>query len=87
MLRTRFLSLIRAANELGLEHEGSYLTMDGVNRLAELIDRPTTSNVQQADRSGHAPLGFTCELCGAQWPMDLGFVHCPECGAEVVSDE
>lgn len=48
--------------------------------LADLIDRPTTSNI------GEAP-EFVCKLCGAVWPEELGFAHCPECGAEVVEDD
>ena len=45
--------------------------------LAELIDRPVTRNLSEKPE-------FVCELCGAVWPYDLGFTHCPECGAEVV---
>lgn len=45
--------------------------------LAELIDRPMTRNLSEKPE-------FVCELCGAVWPYDLGFTHCPECGAEVV---
>lgn len=48
-------------------------------RLAELIDRPTTRNLSEKPE-------FACELCGAVWPYDLGFTHCPECGAEVVDE-
>lgn len=44
--------------------------------LAELIDRPMTRNLSEKPE-------FVCELCGAVWPYDLGFTHCPECGAEV----
>ena len=51
--------------------------------LADLIDRPTTSNVA-SPASGHQPRGFQCELCGEWWPMDMGFAHCPHCGRKVV---
>lgn len=44
--------------------------------LADLIDRPMTRNLSEKPE-------FMCELCGAVWPYDLGFTHCPECGAEV----
>lgn len=44
--------------------------------LADLIDRPMTRNLSEKPE-------FVCELCGAVWPYDLGFTHCPECGAEV----
>ena len=50
-----------------------------LNRLADLIDRPMTRNLSEKPE-------FVCELCGAVWPYDLGFTHCPECGAEVVPD-
>lgn len=53
--------------------------------LADLIDRPAARNVAPAP-SGHEPRAFTCELCGEWQPMDCGFAHCPNCGAEVVSD-
>lgn len=48
--------------------------------LADLIDRPTTSNVGE-------PPEFVCKLCGAVWPEELGFAHCPECGAEVTDGD
>lgn len=47
--------------------------------LAELIDRPMTRNLSEKPE-------FVCELCGAVWPYDLGFTHCPECGAKVVDE-
>lgn len=50
-----------------------------MRRLADLIDRPTTHNLSELP-------GFACELCGAVWPYDLGFTHCPECGAKVVDE-
>lgn len=48
-----------------------------MRRLADLIDRPVTRNLSEKPE-------FVCELCGAVFPYDLGFTHCPECGAEVV---
>ena len=48
--------------------------------MADLIDRPMTRNLSEKPE-------FVCELCGAVWPYDLGFTHCPECGAEVVDDD
>lgn len=47
--------------------------------LADLIDRPMTRNLSEKPE-------FVCELCGAVWLYDLGFTHCPECGAEVVDE-
>mgnify|MGYP004618557905 CR=1 FL=1 len=61
--------------------DGRILFSD-VQRLADLIDRPAARNVAPAP-SGHEPRAFTCELCGEWWPMDCGFAHCPNCGAEV----
>lgn len=55
---------------------------DGGNvfdHLANLIDRPMTRNLSEKPE-------FVCELCGAVWPYDLGFAHCPECGAKVVDE-
>ena len=49
------------------------------DHLAELIDRPMTRNLSEKPE-------FVCELCGAVWPYDLGFTHCPECGAKVVDE-
>lgn len=45
--------------------------------FADLIGRPVTRNLLEKPE-------FMCELCGAVFPYDLGFTHCPECGAEVV---
>ncbi len=47
--------------------------------LADLIDSPVTRNLSEKPE-------FVCELCGAVFPYDLGFTHCPECGAEVVHE-
>lgn len=53
----------------------------GVMRhLADLIEPPTTRNL--AGDTNY----FICEKCGAEWPYDLGFACCPECGAEVTDD-
>ena len=62
---------------LGLvSDDGAWYQADGVRKLAGLIDRPMTRNLSEKPE-------FVCELCGAVWPYDLGFTHCPECGAEV----
>ena len=47
--------------------------------LADLIDRPVTRNLSEKPE-------FVCELCGAVFPYDLGFTHCPECGAVITDD-
>ncbi len=51
-----------------------------LDALADLIDRPMTRNIAE-------PPEFKCELCGAEWPFEMGFVCCPECGAEVIVDD
>ena len=43
------------------------------------VDRTKTRNLSKKPE-------FVCEPCGAAWPYDLGFTHCPNCGAEVVRD-
>lgn len=57
------------------------------DHLADLIDVPTTRNVATDKAQCHAPQDFACERCGCWRPVDTGFTHCPECGAEVVDDD
>lgn len=75
------MSMTRAASELELAHEGNYLNQSGFERLAALIDRPTTRDVG-ADGT------FECERCHAErlpeWLLDQEFHYCPDCGAEVI---
>lgn len=58
-----------------------------VNYLADLIDRPTCRNVS-GDQNR-----FECSECGFEMPIWdgdggwLAFYFCPDCGAEVVSDD
>ena len=93
MMSTCLLSLTRAANELGLEHECNYLTMDGVSRLADLIDRPTCRNVYDESKAGACENGFECSECGnvvedgEGWLVNGTFNYCSECGREVVGDD
>ena len=67
---------------IGLGECEGFSNPKDVARLADLIDRPAARNVAPAP-SGHEPRAFTCELCGEWQPMDCGFAHCPNCGAEV----
>lgn len=55
-------------------------------QLAELIDRPTTRNVATDKTQCHAPQDFACERCGYWTPVNIGFRHCPNCGAKVVDE-
>lgn len=65
-----------------------YLTPGSVERLANLIDRPTCRNEDGFGRS------FSCSACGyGAWTYDdsccdpKDFSFCPNCGAEVVHDD
>lgn len=56
--------------------------------IADLIDRPTCRNEDGSGRS------FSCSACGYEaWTYDdsccdpKGFSFCPDCGAEVVTDD
>lgn len=77
------MSMTRAASELELAHEGNYLNQSGFERLADLIDRPTTSI--DVNKHGRA----YCINCGCDdWCLADGDAHyCPKCGAEVCDDD
>lgn len=73
------MSMVRAASELELAHEGHYLNQSGFERLAALIDRPTTTLTEDED-------GRTCcANCGCVALYMSDAAYCPDCGAEVVS--
>lgn len=82
----QFMSMIRAASELELAHEMNYLTQSGFERLADLIDRPTTK------RDGAGGIYWRCTRCGAFNRKDAvtdccGVIpsrFCANCGAGVV---
>lgn len=65
---------------------GNYIHI--VERLAELIDRPTCRNVADPYDGGR----FECSNCGEVWevtcsnPADNNLNYCPRCGAKVVRD-
>lgn len=68
-----------SVTELGNASKGNYISI--VKRLADLIDRPTTTLIEDED-------GRTCCAncgCAALYMSDAAY--CPDCGAEVVSDE
>ena len=72
------MSMTRAASELELAHEGNYLNQSGFERLADLIDRPTTTLTEDED-------GRTCcANCGCVALYMSDAAYCPDCGAEVV---
>lgn len=72
------MSMTRAASELELAHKGNYLNQSGFERLADLIDRPTTTLTEDED-------GRTCcANCGCVALYMSEAAYCPDCGAEVV---
>lgn len=72
------MSMTRAASELELAHEGNYLNQSEFERLADLIDRPTTTLTEDED-------GRTCcANCGCVALYMSEAAYCPDCGAEVV---
>lgn len=74
--------------DCGLLQRGTYsghVTPESVERLADLIDRPTCRNEDGSGRS------FSCSACGYEaWTYDdsccdpKDFSFCPNCGAELV---
>ena len=82
----QFMSMVRAASELELAHEMNYLTQSGFERLADLIDRPTTK------RDDVGGIYWRCHRCGAFNRKDAvtdcsGVIpsrYCANCGADVV---
>lgn len=60
--------------------DGEWYGALGVQRLADLIDRPTCEMTREGE-------GFRCSACGAFHDMsgfdEFPWPRCPECGAEV----
>ena len=72
-------------DELGVDCDGADVPKAHVERLADLIDRPTCRDEDGFGRS------FSCSACGyGAWTYDdsccdpKDFSFCPNCGAEVV---
>ena len=69
-----------------LDDEGDIDERFILNRLADLIDRPTCKNVADPYDGSH----FECSRCGEKWeltcgsPADNHLNYCPDCGAEVI---
>ena len=57
-----------------------------MDRLADLIDRPTCENIADPYDGGL----FECSKCGERWELTCGnqadnhLCFCPRCGAEVI---
>lgn len=72
-------------NETVMEPDTGYYEMNDVfERIADLIDRPTTT------RHGKFKIKYgretpCCEVCGYSIG-DMRWNHCPKCGAAIVDD-
>lgn len=65
-----------------IEHNNRRL----LNRLADLIDRPTCQMVECAIDHGSRSWGMRCTACGKEFEHmkpSYGWHNCPNCGAEV----
>ena len=69
--------------ELGLSTvDGAWYDAGGVRRLADLIDRPSTTRHGKF-RTKYGRETPCCEVCGYSIG-DMRWGYCPKCGAEVV---
>lgn len=72
---------------IGMGSYGGVLRSALLNKLADLIDRPTCRNAADPYDGSF----FECSRCGERWelicgsPADNNLGFCPGCGAEVVS--
>lgn len=60
-----------------------------VNRLADLIDRPTCETIEHG-RPYESHVCKSCSRCSYGWFEDIHdkpYSYCPNCGAEVVNDD
>ena len=69
---------------------GGFVNSVDVCCLAELIDRPTCSNVDDSRHFSTFEPWFECSFCHCR--AKLGYVggslrYCPRCGAEVVAND
>ena len=86
-LKGECVPLSYVLDELGVDCDGADVPNAHVHYLADIIDRPTCRNEDCFNRS------FFCSKCGYEaWTYDdsncdpSDFSFCPDCGAEVVSD-
>lgn len=72
---------------IGMGSYGGVLRSALLNKLADLIDKPTCKNIADPYDGGL----FECSKCGERWELTCGnladnhLCFCPRCGAEVVS--
>lgn len=67
-----------------LDEEGAVGERLVLNRLADLIDRPSTTRHGKF-RTKYGRKTPCCEVCGYSIG-DMRWNYCPKCGAEVISD-
>ncbi len=91
-----YRNIAASVEEYGNVFKGNYANI--VERLADLIDRPTCNNVSEFGNNTGSNFDFVCSRCGSRLlsekmggsPLiDDRFRHysirfCPNCGAEVV---
>ena len=75
--------------EIGIGSSEDFARIRDVYYLADLIDRPTCSNVDDSHLSAAEPW-FECSFCHCK--ARLGYVstplrYCPFCGSEVIDDD
>lgn len=61
-----------------------------VEKLADLIDRPTCEMTECSIDHGSRSWGMRCSRCDTEFEHEkpvYGWRYCPNCGAEVVADE
>ena len=70
--------------ELGIAADGEYCEPAAINRLADLIDRPTTTRHGKF-RTKYGRETPCCEICGYSIG-DMRWGYCPKCGAVITDD-
>ena len=70
--------------ELGIAKDGEFCEPSDVMRIADLIDRPTTTRHGKF-RTKYGRETPCCEVCGYSIG-DMRWNHCPKCGAVIADD-
>lgn len=89
-LKGECVPLAYVLGELDVDCDGADVPKAHVERLADLIDRPTC--VLRVSRADYGD-GFEaeCSRCGAGWvgldDCETGWAYCPNCGAKAVCDD
>lgn len=90
-LRSMFLGEILdcAIGGRCLDDEGNIDERLILNRLADLIDRPTCETIEHG-QPYESHVCKSCSRCSYGWFEDIHdkpYSYCPNCGAEVVNDD